>query len=68
MPDTTKPATSSNNPSSDLHLQFLSWAVEHHLDFDFAYFKANMMPSEYERYRKETVKAALRFIADMAKS
>ena len=59
--------TPSNNPPRDLYLQILEWAVEHHMDFDFAHFKKNMAPDEYEQYKKTVIRDALRAIIKIAK-
>jgi len=57
----------SDNPPRDLHLQILSWAVERHMDFDFAHFKKNMAPDEYEQYKKTVVRDAIRAIVKITK-
>ena len=68
MPDTaSKPATSSNNPSSTPHLDYLKFVVINHDDFDLEYHKANMEPDEYNRYVKSALKRHLRFLIDLVK-
>lgn len=50
-----------------LPLKVLSWAADHHLDFDFNYLKETMSDDEMVLYKQSVIEETITFFMALAK-
>jgi len=61
--------TTTNNtttPAEDFSLEIMRWTAEHYQEFNFAHAQANMLPDEFEDYRKGVIEEAVSFFQGLA--